>query len=80
MRAEATTKLSELRSAIDDLNEQMNLATDGFDLPEIDVPQPEIDADIPRQSLVAFGDNWITATRALKARKSYGNGNGNRNS
>ena len=44
------------------------------------MPQPEIDADIPRQSLVAFGDNWITATRALKARKSYGNGNGNRNS
>jgi hypothetical protein len=78
VRAEATTKLSELRSAIDDLNEQMDLATDGFNLPEIDVPQPEIDEDIPRRALVSLGDNWVTVTRALKARKQYGgNGNGN---
>jgi hypothetical protein len=79
VRAEATTKLAELRSAIDDLNAQMDLATDGFNLPVIDVPQPEIDADVPRQALVSFGDSWVTATRALKARKSYGNGNGNGN-
>jgi len=51
VREEATAKLAELRSVIDDLNERMDLATDGFDLPEIDVPQPEIDEDAPRQSL-----------------------------
>jgi hypothetical protein len=74
VRAEATTKLAELRSAIDDLNAQMDLATDGFDLPEIDVPQPEIDEDASRQALVSFNDSWVTATRTLKARKQYGNG------
>ena len=78
VRAEATAKLSELRSAIDDLNERMDLATDGFNLPEIDVPQPEIDGDAPRRALVSLADSWVTATRALKARKQYGgNGNGN---
>jgi hypothetical protein len=38
VRAQAETKLAELRSAIDALNEQMELATDGFTLPEIEVP------------------------------------------
>jgi hypothetical protein len=28
---------------IDDLNEQLNIATDDFTLPEIEVPEPEID-------------------------------------
>ena len=43
VRAQAETKLSELRSVIDDLNEQLNIATDDFTLPEIEVPEPEID-------------------------------------
>ena len=32
VREQATTRLAELESAIADLNEQLNLATDGFDL------------------------------------------------
>jgi len=76
VREEATTKLSELRSAIADLNEQLDLATNGLDLPEIEVPQPEIDEDAERQALVSLKDNWVTATRALIARKRYSNGNG----
>jgi hypothetical protein len=76
VREQATTKLVELRSQIDDLNEQLKLATDGFDLPEIEVPEPEIDETAERQALVGVTDNWVTATRALIARKQYGNGNG----
>lgn len=76
VREQAETKLAELRSAIDNLNEQMNLATDGFTLPEIEVPTPEIDESSERQALVSIDDDWITATRALIERKRYGNGNG----
>jgi hypothetical protein len=74
VRAQAETKLAELRSAIDALNEQMNLATDGFTLPAIEVPEPEIDETIERLALVSFDDDFVTATRALIARKRYGNG------
>jgi len=74
VREQATTRLAELKSAIADLNEQLNLATDGFHLPEIEVPQPEIDEDAARQALVSIEDDWVTATRALKIRKAYGNG------
>jgi hypothetical protein len=76
VRAQAETKLTELRSAIDDLNEQMNLATDGFTLPAIEVPEPEIDETAERHALVSLDDDFVTATRALIERKRYGNGNG----
>ena len=76
VREQATTKLAELRSAIDALNEQLELATDGFDLPEIEVPEPEIDETAERQALVSITDNFVTASRALIARKQYENGNG----
>jgi len=66
--------LSELRSVIDDLNEQLNIATDDFTLPEIEVPEPEIDETIERLALVSFDDDFVTATRALIERKRYGNG------
>jgi hypothetical protein len=74
VRAQAETKLTELRSAIDALNEQIELATDDFTLPEIEVPEPEIDETIERLALVSFDDDFVTATRALIERKRYGNG------
>jgi len=76
LREEAIAKLSEAKSAVARLKEQLDLATDGFDLPPIEVPQPEIDEDVERQALVSLDDNWVAATRALIARKRYGNGNG----
>jgi hypothetical protein len=77
LRTQAAGRLAELASAIADINEQLRLAADGFRLPPIEVPQPEIDEEAERQALVRFGDNWSTATRALIDRKVYGNGNGN---
>jgi hypothetical protein len=72
LREEATERLAELESAIDDLNERFRLAGDRFDLPAIEVPQPEVDETASRQALVGFDDNWVAATRALIARKQYG--------
>jgi len=76
VRAQAETKLTELRSAIDDLNEQMSLAADGFTLPAIEVPGAEIDETAERHALVSLDDDFVTATRALIERKRYGNGDG----
>ena len=42
-----------------------------FTLPAIAVPQPKVDLAEARQALVGFGDDWLTATRALIARKGY---------
>jgi hypothetical protein len=73
LRAEATEQLSQLESTIADINERLRLAADRFTLPVIDVPGPVIDEDTARRALVSFDDDWMTATRALIARKQYGN-------
>jgi hypothetical protein len=74
LRTQAAGRLAELESAIADINERLRLAADGFRLPAIEVPQPEIDEEAERQALVSFEDTWLKATRALIARKQYGNG------
>jgi hypothetical protein len=76
LRGRAVNRLAELEAVIAEINEQFQLAADRFVLPEIEIPTPEIDENAPRQALVAFDDSWVEATRALIARKSYGNGNG----
>ena len=74
LREEAAGRLAELESVIADINGQLSLAADRFTLPAIEIPRPEIDEDTPRQALVSFEHDWVTATRALIQRKSYGNG------
>ena len=60
---------------IADINARLRMAADDhFTLPPIEVPQPEIDEDAPRQALVSFDQDWAEATRALIERKSYGEG------
>jgi hypothetical protein len=73
VRTEASTKLSELRTTIDDINERLNLSAAGFILPEIEVPEPELDEGAERQALVSLDDDWVAATRAMIAHKQYGN-------
>jgi hypothetical protein len=74
LRDEAAGRLSELEAAIAEINQRLQLAADHFTLPPINVPEPEIDEDATRQALVGFDDDWVAATRALIARKQYGNG------
>jgi hypothetical protein len=72
LREEAAEKLTELQDAIANINERMRLAAgDHFTLPLIEVPEPEVDDDAPRQALVSFDDDWMAATRALIRRKAY---------
>jgi hypothetical protein len=72
LREEAAERLTELQSAIDDINERLRLSADAFTLPEIEVPEPEIEDEGDRQALVSFDDDWVAATRSLIERKSYG--------
>jgi hypothetical protein len=73
LRIEAAGRLAELDEAIADINERLQLAAaDQFSLPEIEVPEPEIDQDAATQALVSFDDDWVAATRALIAWKKYG--------
>jgi hypothetical protein len=75
IREEAATKLEELREQIDRINEALQVSTEGFTLPPIHVPEPEIDIDLldgERQALVSFDDDWVAASRALIKHKSYG--------
>jgi hypothetical protein len=75
IRTEATAKLEELRGQIEQINEALQVSTEGFTLPNIDVPESEIDLDgldSERQALVSFDDDWVAASRALIKHKSYG--------
>jgi hypothetical protein len=72
LREEAADKLIELKDAIDSINERLRLvAADHFTLPEIEVPEAEVDENTTRQALVSFDDGWVAATRALIRRKAY---------
>ena len=69
---EATTKLDELREQIDQINDQLNLAAGDFELPDIEVPEAEVELDPERQALVSFEDDWVSASQALIKHKAYG--------
>jgi hypothetical protein len=73
IREEASAKLEELRESIERINEQLNLAAgDHFELPVIDVPEPDIELAADRQALVLFEHDWVRASRALIKHKAYG--------
>jgi hypothetical protein len=72
LRAEAMAKLETLRDEIDAINEALRAETgDDFDLPSIDVPQPELDRQINDLPLVDSDWAWVDQTLALKASKAY---------
>jgi hypothetical protein len=73
LRTEAAGRLAELQDVISDINARLQLAADDhFTLPAIEVPQPEVNQDIPRLALVSLDQDWAQATRALIQRKAYG--------
>jgi hypothetical protein len=74
IRTEAAEKLEELREQIDDLNAALTLTCRGIVLPDIEVPESDIDLDglgDERQALLSFDHDWVDATIALVGRKSY---------
>jgi hypothetical protein len=71
IRAEAADKLEELREEIDKLNDALTLSCRGIDLPDIEVPEPDIELADVRLAVLSFDHDWVDATRALIERKSY---------
>jgi hypothetical protein len=75
LRDQAAGRLDELREELDRIDSQLRLAAAGHvTLPEIDVPEPELDDESPRQALVSSDQGWVEATRALITHKAYGGG------
>jgi hypothetical protein len=71
--AEILRDAESLKGDIDDINERLRDLVDDVVLPPIDVPQAE-DAESTRHALVSIDQDWVEATRALIAHKSYGYG------
>jgi hypothetical protein len=72
IRAEAAAKLETLRDEIDAVNEALRAEIgDEFGLPEIVVPEPELDGDVVGKPLIDSDWPWVKQTRALKASKAY---------
>jgi hypothetical protein len=64
-----------MQAEIDRINDSLQLSAEDFDLPDIDVPEPDVDLDSldgERQALVSFDDDWVAASQALIRHKSYG--------
>jgi hypothetical protein len=75
IREQAAERLAEMEETIAEINEGVRLAAgDHFELPPIEVPEPDIDEGTSRLALVHFDDDWLAATRAMKTRKTYGTG------
>lgn len=77
IRERAETKLAELKTEIDAINEAMRQAVPSswrFDFPPIEIPAPEIDESVHGTPLISSRWPWAEQTRALIQRKSYGGG------
>jgi hypothetical protein len=73
IRATAAEKLAELDAEIEALNESLTQAVpDGVDLPEIVIPEPEVNEELYPLPLVSSSWPWADQTRALIERKRYG--------
>jgi hypothetical protein len=74
IRERAAEKLEEMRTELESINSQLRMAVDEIvELPEAIVPAPTVDEKLSRQApLISSSWSWVKATRALKARKAYG--------
>lgn len=71
IRTEAAAKLSELSREIEAINSALDLDISAFDLPEIEVPNPEITTTDHREPLIDSDWPWVEQTTKLIASKAY---------
>jgi hypothetical protein len=72
IRERAAERLLEIRTELESINSQLRMAVDEIvELPEAIVPAPAVDEKLSRP-LISSSWSWVMATRALKARKAYG--------
>jgi hypothetical protein len=70
LRDEAGAKLTELRSEIDAINDALRVDVDDFDLPDIEIPEPETQGLAPLP-LLDSDDEFAEQTRRLIDSKAY---------
>ena len=70
MRSEAEAKLGDLHEQVAAINDELRVDVDGIELPEVEIPEPEIDGDY---CLPLVDSDWSHAEqcRQLIARKAY---------
>lgn len=71
IRAEADHKLGELRAEIDAINDALRVDVDDFDLPDVEVPEPELPPRGAAEPLLDSGDDFAHQTRRLIDSKAY---------
>jgi hypothetical protein len=71
VRAEAAEKLEALRENIEEINQQLQVDVGDLDLPEIDVPEPEIDVEPEDEPLCDSRWSFVEHATRLKASKAY---------
>ena len=76
LRAEAESRLEELREEIDAINGALHLDVSGFHLPAIEIPEAEIDYMALPQGLVDSRWTFVEQCEALKDSKAYLDGGG----
>jgi hypothetical protein len=75
IREQAGVRLAELESEIETLNKALRQSVPtNVTLPAVVIPDPVIDESLHGTPLVSSGWSWAEQTRALIARKSYGEG------
>ena len=73
LRHQANQNLAKLQREIEALNRGIRLATEGtIELPEVVIPEPEIDPSLHGKPIVSSAWPWVEQTKALIARKAYG--------
>ena len=71
-----TEKLAAMREQIDELNEQLQIDVDDFDLPAIEVPDAHIDYDVQPMPLLDSSWSFAEQCKALIDSKAYRLGGG----
>lgn len=67
----ATAKLAQLEEEIYALNDALSVDIGDIDLPEIVIPQPDLNGSVHGEPLVDSSWSWVEQTMALKVSKGY---------
>lgn len=74
LRTDAAARLDEMSAEIDVINEALQVNTDDFDLPDFEIPEPEVVAWADGKPLVSSEWSFAEQCQRLIESKRYGNG------
>ncbi len=76
LRAMAQRQIGEMEAQLAEIAEATRMATSDLDvdLPDVEIPEPEVDVGLQGEPLLSSEWPWSDQTKALIARKSYMDG------